>query len=357
MAKTKVAVLFGGVSSEHEVSRVSAAAIVDHIPAHEYDVVKIGITKRGRWLLYPGGTDEMRDGTWSESPDCVPAILSPDRLTHGMVLHHGTVFDAVKLDLVFPVLHGRNGEDGTVQGLLDLSGIPYVGCGVLSSAACMDKATTCKLLERAGIPHAAWVEATREEVADFDSLLPRLLQKLQYPIFVKPSVGGSSVGITKTHNADELRSAAALAGAHDKKILFEQGITGQEVECAVLGNKELIATLPGEIISCNEIYDYAAKYETGDASRLLIPADLPPEKLEEVRALALRAYRELGCEGLARVDSFVEKGTGRVFLNEINTLPGFTPISMYPKLLEADGISFSQLVCRLMELALQRAEE
>ncbi len=356
MSKTRVAVLFGGVSSEYEISCISGAAIAEHLSEELYEVYKIGITKRGRWLLYPGSTDEMRSAQWDKHPDNVPAILSPDRVTHGLLISHGDTLDVVKLDVVIPALHGRNGEDGTVQGLLELAGIPYVGCDVLSSAACMDKVTAICLFEQAGIAHTPWMAVRRRELKDFDTFLNEMLQKLQFPVFVKPSVSGSSVGISKAKTPEELQTAIKVASAHDKMLLFEQFVDGQEIECAVLGNDSLLVSAPGEICSCNESYDYEAKYKSGDASKLLIPAQLSEEKQEEVRELAKKAYRALGCAGLARVDFFVEHGTGRVLLNEINTMPGFTTISMYPKLMEHSGLSFSELCHQLVQHALERAE-
>ncbi len=356
MAKLRVALLFGGISGEHEISCLSAAAIADNMDPDKYEVYKVGITKKGRWLLYPGGTAKMRDGSWDTFPDCVPASITPDATTRGLVLNHGPAFDVVKLDAAFPALHGEGGEDGSVQGLLQLAGIPYVGCGVLASAACMDKAVANALFDHAGIPHTPWAWVSRAELDDSDRLLFRLGNKLRFPLFVKPAASGSSIGVTKVCGAADLRAAMQLAGAHGSKIVLEQAVEGQEVECAVLGNEDPHCTLPGEIISCNEIYDYEAKYQSGDASKLLLPADLPGEKLEEVRRLALRAYKLMGCAGLARIDFFVEAGTGRVLLSEINTMPGFTAISMYPKLMERDGIPFPELVDRLIKLGLERAE-
>lgn len=356
MAKTRVAVLFGGVSSEHEISCLSAAFIADSLSEERYEVYKVGITKKGRWMLYPDGTDMMRDGSWDTCADNAPAILSPDRTTRGLMVGEGDDSRIVKLDVVFPVLHGRNGEDGTVQGLLDLAGLPYVGCGVLASAACMNKACANQIFDAVGIPHTPWMAAGRQELEDFDNLLFRLREKLSFPLFVKPVVGGSSVGITKVKSPEDLRSAASLAAAHDRTILFEQAVVGREVEVAVMGNADPIATLPGEIESCNEIYDYEAKYKSGDASRLYLPARLPESKLEEVRAMAVRAYKALGCTGLSRVDFFVEKNTGRVLLNEVNTMPGFTPISMFPKLMEKKGIAAPELCDRLIHYALEWAE-
>ncbi|MDL2252502.1 D-alanine--D-alanine ligase [Ruminococcaceae bacterium OttesenSCG-928-I18] len=356
MAKIRVALLFGGVSSEHDISCISAAAIADNLGGDKYEVYKIGITKKGRWLLYPGGTEEMRKGKWDKNPDNVPAILSPDRVTHGLVVSHEGNFDTVKIDVVFPALHGRNGEDGTVQGLMDLAGIPYVGCDVLASAACMNKVAANRLFEAVGVPKMPWVAAGRRETGDFDNLLFRLKEVMQFPLFVKPAVGGSSIGISKVKGPEELVAAVKLASAHDKLILFEQGVDGQEVECAVLGNEDPLVSIPGEIRSCNEMYDFEAKYESGDASELLIPAELPEEKREEVQSLAKRAYKALGCSGLSRVDFLVERGTGKVFINEINTMPGFTTISMYPKLMEKCGFTFPELCNQLIHHALERAE-
>lgn len=355
MAKMRVAVIFGGVSSEHEISCISASSIAQALDPDKYEVYKIGITAKGRWLLYPGDTAGMCEGIWHENADNVPAILSPDRTTRGLITCIDGSFDVIKIDLAFPVLHGRNGEDGTIQGLLELAGIPYVGCGVLSSAACMDKSFANLVFDAAGIPHTPWMVADRRDVSDFDALLARLRGKITFPLFVKPAIGGSSIGISKVKDPDELRSAVQLASAHDDRILFEQAIVGREVECAVLGGYRPEATLPGEVVSCNEIYDYEAKYKSDGASRLFLPAELPAETLEEVRAMALRAYTAMGCEGLSRVDFFVEEGTGRVLLNEINTMPGFTQISMYPKLWEMAGLSFPDLCDRLVELALERA--
>ncbi len=356
MSKTKVAVLFGGVSSEHEISCISGAAMAEHLSEEFYEVYKIGITKKGRWLLYPGGTAEMRSAQWDKHPDNVPAVLSPDRVTHGLLVCHEDVLDIIKLDVVLPALHGRNGEDGTVQGLLELAGIPYVGCDVLCSATCMDKVTAIRLFEAAGIEHTPWVSMLRRDIKDSASALVEIQKKLQFPLFVKPSVGGSSVGISKAKTPQELQTAIKVASAHDKVLLFEQAVDGQEVECAVLGDEAPLVTVPGEIRSCNESYDYEAKYKSGDASKLLIPAQLSEEKSREVQALAKKAYRAMGCTGLARVDFFVERGTGRVFLNEINTMPGFTTISMYPKLMEYSGLSFSELCHSLVQQALEQAE-
>ena len=355
MAKQKVCVLFGGVSSEHEVSLMSASSVIRNIPADRYEVIPVGITKKGRWLYYPGPVANLADGSWEQYPDCVPAFISPDATDRGIVKCVDGAFTLQKVDVVFPVLHGKGGEDGTVQGLLELAGIPYVGCGVLSSALCMDKAAANLVMDAAGIDRCEWDYMTRAELPGFDAVADRLERRLGWPIFVKPANAGSSVGISKAHDRRQLLDAVHLALAHDTRIVFERFVTGQEVECAVMGNDGPQGTLPGEILASQEFYTYDDKYIAG-TSRVVIPAQLSPEKLEEVRATAVRAYRTLCCTGLARVDFFVEAGTGRVLLNEINTMPGFTDISMYPKLMLHAGMSYGGLLDRLIQLAFERKE-
>ena len=357
MAKLRIAVLFGGVSSEHEISCLSAATVVRSLDADRYEVTKLGITKKGRWMAYPGGPDGMADGSWETCADNVPAFISPDRTTHGIVLNHAGRFDVVKVDVCFPVLHGKNGEDGTVQGLLAMAGIPCVGCGVFSSAACMDKAAANLIFGVWGLPHTPWMAVHRQELDDYDGILFRMREKMDFPVFVKPAAAGSSVGCTRVDAEADLRNALLLASIHDDTVLLEKAVDGIEVECAVLGNQTLVATRPGEIESCNDSYDYEAKYHSGGKSKLYIPARLPNEKLDEVRAIAEKAYKAMGCAGLARVDFFVERGTNRVLLSELNTMPGFTDISMYPKLMEAEGIPLPTLVDRLVQLALESAED
>ena len=261
------------------------------------------------------------------------------------------------VDVVIPVLHGLWGEDGTVQGLLELAGIPYVGCGVLASAVCMDKAVANAMFDASGIPHTKWLSATRWEIeSDPDGVCDGVIAKLGWPIFVKPANAGSSVGITKAHDRDELKAAIRLALANDRKVVFEAFVDGHEVECAVIGSDPAVSTRPGEILAGAEFYTYDDKYKNG-VSQVVIPAKLPEEKLDEVKTYAAMAYTALGCEGLARCDFFVEKDTGRVLINEINTLPGFTPISMYPKLMEHEGIPVPALIDRLIALALERTEK
>ena len=348
-------VLFGGISSEHEVSRVSAGTFVDNMAPDAYDVIRIGITKDGRWLRTEATSAQMADGSWAELPGNRPCVLSPDRSVHGILTFQpdGSV-EARHVDVVIPALHGLWGEDGTVQGLLKLAGIPFVGCDVLASAACMDKAVACALFEAAGVAHCPWASYTRYQLEqDLDGCCEQLEYKLGYPMFVKPANAGSSVGISKAADRYGLRTAIELALREDDKLVFEAAVEGQEVECAVLGSDPALATRPGEILAGAEFYTYDDKYKNG-VSQVVIPARLSEEKLDEVRGLAAKAYTALGCEGLARCDFFVEKDTGRVLINEINTFPGFTSISMYPKLMEHAGLTVPELIDELVALAMER---
>ncbi|MEG1276000.1 MAG: D-alanine--D-alanine ligase family protein [Ruthenibacterium sp.] len=354
MTKKTVAVLFGGASSEHEVSRMSATSVLANLDREKYDLLAVGITKAGRWFYYEGDPALIQDGAW-EQGKCTPAAFCPGSGLDGLVLFENDRVRTLSVDVVFPVLHGKNGEDGTVQGLLDLAGIPYVGCGVLGSAVCMDKIIANCVMDACGIRRCKWDSMQRADMADFDAIEQRVAHALSYPIFVKPANAGSSVGISKARDKAELRSAVALALQHDDRILFERFVDGQEVECAVRGNEDVTSTLPGEILASKDFYDYEDKYLAG-TSRTAIPAQLAPEKLAEVQTEAVRAYKALCCKGLARVDFFVERKTGEVLLNEINTLPGFTSISMYPKLMMAAGDSYAGLLDSLLALAFQRAE-
>lgn len=353
MQKIRVCVLFGGNSSEHEVSLMSARSILSNIPAGRYEIIPVGITKAGRWLYYPGPLEKLADGSWEKDPGCLPAFLSPDTGCHGLVKCQRGRFVTERVDVVFPVLHGRMGEDGTLQGLLELAGLPYVGCGVLGSALCMDKVAANLVMDACGIARCEWEYMTRDQLPQLPAITERVGRRLGWPVFVKPANAGSSVGISRVNEPGGLRSAVELALAHDDRVVFERMVTGQEVECAVLGNSELSAAGPGEILASEEFYTYNDKYIAG-TSRVVIPARLSEEKLAEVRAVALAAYRALCCRGLARVDFFVEQGTGRVLLNEINTMPGFTDISMYPKLMLAAGMSYGGLLDRLLQLALEK---
>ena len=356
--KMCVVLLFGGMSSEHEVSRVSVGNFVNNIDREKYEVLTVGITKEGRWLYTEATAAQMADGSWEELAGNMACVISPDRADHGMILFtpEGHV-EKVHVDVVIPVLHGLWGEDGTVQGLLELAGIPYVGCGVLASAVCMDKAVANALFEANGVPHTRWLAADRWEIeSDLEGVCDDVEKKLGWPVFVKPANAGSSVGISKVSSRDELKKAIGLALENDRKVVFEAFVDGQEVECAVIGSDPAVATRPGEILAGAEFYTYDDKYKNG-VSQTVIPAHLPEAKLDEVKTYAAMAYTALNCEGLARCDFFVEHGTGRVLINEINTFPGFTSISMYPKLMEHEGLPVPQLIDRLIALALERKEK
>ena len=307
----RVAVLYGGRSGEHEISLRSAKSIIAGLDRAKYEVQRIFITPEGRWQPHP----------ISPEPGGNPGI-----------------------DVVFPVLHGTFGEDGTIQGLLELAGLPYVGAGVLASAVAMDKEVTKRLLIHAGLPVAEYITITRGQHHDF---------KLPFPLFVKPANLGSSVGISKVKTCAELPAALELAGQYDRKILVERGITGREFECSVLGSDQPLAAVPCEVIPSREFYDYEDKYLL-DAAKLIVPAPLTPEQTVEMQRLAVEAYRAVECEGMARVDFLMETATGKFYVNEINTIPGFTSISMYPKMWEAAGVPFTELLDRLIELALER---
>ncbi len=352
--KSNVAVIFGGSSSEHEISLISASFFIRNIPTSLFDVVTVGITKSGKWLLYKGPVENIENGTWEHHPENISASLSPCRHTKGLITLSSKETKIIPIDVVAPILHGKNGEDGTIQGLLELSGIPYVGSGTLSSAICMDKAVTHALLSVANIPqaHYLWFYSDRY-TADRDGIINKINARLSFPIFVKPANAGSSIGVSKVECIEELDQAIALASRHDHKVVVEQGIIGRELECAVIGNRDTHASGIGEICSGAQFYDYDDKYKNGVA-RSFIPANIPQDISEKIRKIAIKAYRYLGCSGLARVDFFLSDD-GEIILNEINTIPGMTPISMYPKLWENAGVSSQELVKMLLNYALQKA--
>ncbi len=325
----KVAIIYGGMSSEHDVSMVSGQNVIDNIDKTKYDIYPLIITKEGKWI----------DKREKEIKD---------------------IFKLLKeMDVVFPVLHGLYGEDGTIQGMLEMAKVKYVGCKVLSSSVSMDKVYTKIIFEKAKIPQAKYIYLKNENTyidenfdemyLENDKIISLVEEKLSFPVFVKPSNSGSSIGISKAKNGAELIKAIADASIYDKKIIIEQAIVGKEVECAVLGNE---ASSVGQILPAEEFYSYNAKYENAE-SQVIIPADLSEEKIEEIRKLALKAFNAVDGSGIARVDFFVEEGTEKVYINEINTMPGFTEISMYPKLWEKAGISYSDLISKLIELGLE----
>lgn len=350
MSKIKVAVLFGGASSEHDISLKSAAFVIENIPRDKYDVVCIGITKKGRWLYYPGGVASIPSSEWERDPDCASAILSPDPIHRGIVTNENGTTTVKKIDVVFPVLHGRNGEDGTVQGLLELARIPYVGCGVLASAACMDKGVTHTILDYNGIRTAKWRMILDHEIIRIEDKVHELEEAIGFPMFVKPANAGSSIGVSRAANEAQLIEGIKLALAHDDKVIIEEEIVGRELEVAVFGYDAPFASFVGEIESCKQFYDFDAKYNLPD-SKLSIPADISPELHETFRQTAIKAYKAMGCKGLSRVDFFLSD-KGEIILNEINTMPGFTSISMYPKLMGHLGMEPKYLIDKLIQQAL-----
>jgi len=388
MTKLRVGILFGGRSGEHEVSLLSAASVLNAIDKDKYEVVPIGITKDGRWLTAEHAEDlltgklvleprSLRAGDPETTPSAAvlargEAVVVPPEPVHrhsGLVpfqtdagLLRRASDRAINVDVIFPVLHGTFGEDGTIQGLLELADIPYVGAGVLGSAAGMDKDIMKSLFIAAGIPIVKHVTILRSAWEKDQKKVQKLVEsKLTYPVFVKPANLGSSVGISKAHNRKELGPAIEDAAKFDRKIVIEQGVGGKkekarEIECSVLGNDEPAASVPGEIVPGKEFYDYAAKY-VDEGSQLIIPAKLTKAETKRVQDLAVAAFQAVDCSGLARVDFLMDPKTRKIFLNEINTMPGFTAISMYPKLWAASGLAYADLIDRLIQLGIERHED
>ena len=356
MKKLSVCILFGGMSPEHEVSLRSAESVLSNIDKEKYNVIPVGITKDGDWVIY-GGKDysELPAGTWMQNPDNCRGVISPIR-GQGLLIFEGDCVVRELIDVVFPVLHGENGEDGAMQGLLQLAGIPYVGPRVSASAVSMDKTLTKLVADQAGVTQAQWLLVRNSELElRMDAVMDQVENRFAYPVFVKPAGTGSSVGVSKAADRAALRAALLKAGTYDEKILVEEFISGREVEVAVMGNQSPMASVCGEIDSGAEFYDYDAKYLT-DTSVAYIPARIPEDVAESVRDAAVKIYSAIGCQGLSRVDFFVTYDENRVVFNEINTIPGFTSISMYPKLFAASGIPYGQLIDELLQLALEAAE-
>jgi D-alanine-D-alanine ligase len=358
--KLRVGVIFGGRSGEHEVSLMSARSVMSAISPEHYEIVPIGITKAGAWIV--GGDPMKALSSGANQADTAPAALLADparqailELSRPQGAGGESILRSTPIDVAFPVLHGPLGEDGTVQGLLELANIPYVGAGVLASAVAMDKAVAKDIFAARGfpiVPHVLvkrklWEQNPAAVIADVEA-------RIAYPCFVKPACLGSSVGISKVHQRGELGPALDLAAQYDRKILVEKAVEpAREIEVSVLGNDEPAASVAGEIIPCREFYDYRAKY-IEERSELIIPAPLPPALSAQIRRIAVEAFLAIDAAGMARVDFLLERGTDRFYLNEINTIPGFTSISMYPKLWEASGIPYSELIDRLIDLALER---
>ncbi|OJI06485.1 D-alanine--D-alanine ligase A [bacterium CG10_46_32] len=349
--KLRVAVLFGGRSGEHEVSLISASSVIKNLDPEKYEVVPIGITKEGRWIAGPDSLALLKSG---KAPNTSNAFIRPEPADTNQASHND-MLRLGKIDVVFPVLHGPYGEDGTIQGFLELTGMPYVGCGVLGSSICMDKVVQKKVLEAEHIKQvlyvwfwaSEWLKKKKDILQEFS---------LAYPVFVKPANMGSSVGISKVKNSEELVQAVEEALQYDRKVLIEQGVPNvREIEVAVLGNQEPRASVAGEIISSNEFYDYDAKYVDGK-SKAIIPCKLSTEEADEIKNIAIATYKALNCEGMARVDFLLDSNMN-MYLNEVNTIPGFTSISMYPKLWEASGLGYKDLLDELIVFALERSKE
>ncbi len=357
--KLKIAVLFGGRSGEHEVSLASARSILDVLDPQKYKVIQVGITHEGAWLTGENARDLLEKG---ETRGLTPCTILPDPSKPGLYAlrftDHGTKLEKLTdIDVVFPVLHGTYGEDGTLQGLLEIADLAYVGAGVTGSSVGMDKGVFKDVMRANGIPVVEAIILLRSEIEkDIQSAIRKAEAVAAYPLFVKPANLGSSVGITKCNSRADLAEGLLEAAAYDRRVLVERGVNGREIEVSVLGNDDPQASVAGEVQPSREFYSYESKYMDG-TSALLIPASLPAETAEKIRSLAVKAHTAIDCAGMSRVDFFLEKETGEVLLNEINTLPGFTSISMYPKLWEASGLPYTKLVDRLIELALERKAE
>lgn len=352
MRKLSVALIFGGKSGEHDVSRISASSIFKNINKEKYDIHTIGITKDGKWMYYSGSAENIENGKWEELADKTVKInLIPNANSKVGIEFNDGGFK--QIDVLFPVLHGPYGEDGKIQGLFDISNIPYVGCGVLASSVGMDKLICKKVFTQIGLPQVNYTYTTKWE---FDTSkndeLDRIEQTLNYPIFVKPANMGSSVGISKVSNRNELLIGINEALKYDRRIVLEQGIDAREIEVAVLGNDEVKSSIAGEIIPAKDFYDYEDKYING-VSKLEIPANINAETMIKIRQMAIDAFKAIDGKGLSRVDFFIDKKDGEIYINEINTLPGFTNISMYPKLWDATGIQYTDLIDNLIKLAIE----
>lgn len=350
--KKKICVIFGGESTEYEVSLRSAYSVISNLDKNTYDIITVGIRKDGKWFLYEGDYDCIPSDRWYSDNLCEVSIVHGSKESALAIFNPDGTYKKVQFDVAFPVLHGKNGEDGTIQGLFELAGIKYVGMGVIASSVGMDKTFTKIIFKNAGIPQANWITIAKHELIKLDEKMQDAEAKLAYPMFVKPANAGSSIGIGKAKNKDELKACIEEAFKFDRKVLVEEFLTGHEVECAVLGNRGNVkASCVGEIVASQEFYTYDAKYSADSTSELYIPAKLEEKYSEKVRENAIKAFEALDGKGLSRVDFFVDEEKGKFWINEINTLPGFTSISMYPKLFEASGIPYGELLTQLVEIA------
>ncbi|MCG8482669.1 MAG: D-alanine--D-alanine ligase [Clostridia bacterium] len=354
-SKIKLGIIFGGRSGEHVVSLMSATSVIRAVDKQKYDIICIGITRQGRWMLYEGPVENIENGQWEEIAQNL-YDQNPNQYAFDLIGTHNPLKD--KVDVVFPVLHGPYGEDGTIQGLFEMADIPYVGAGVLGSVTAMDKACSKVLFERENLPICDYTVIFRKDFEeDPNEIIAQIEKDFDYPVFIKPANLGSSVGISKAHNPKELLEGLLEACRYDRKIIIEEFINCREIETGVMGNDNPKAAAVGEIIPSKEFYDYEAKYFDGGKSKICIPANIKKEQEEKIRALAIDAYKALDCCGFARVDFFISKETEKIYINEINTIPGFTAFSMFPLLWEEEGVEYSKLIDKLIAYALEKYEE
>ena len=352
MSKIRAAVIFGGTSSEHETSLASAADIIDALPRDKYEVICIGITKKGRWLYYPGDTEGILNGEWEKDSDCTPAILSPDPINKGIIKIENGDTSYKRIDVIFPVLFGRSGEDGTLTGLMNMSGVPYVGSDISAAAVCMDKAYTRMILGYNGIKTSNWRMMFRRELNDIDEKCEEFVNELCFPIIVKPANFGSAAGINRTEDFESLKEAIKIALTHDDKVVVEEFIEGKELQAAVFGYDAPVISEIGEVKVSKAAYDFNDIFSKID---FVIPAELEDSTSRYIKSMAARAFRLLGCQGLARVD-FYYTPEGEIIISQINAMPEFTRESMYPKLMENMGLSYSILLDKLIEQAMENSE-
>lgn len=355
MAKIKTAVIFGGTSQEHDLSLASAAEVIRSIPQDKYDVTPIGITRKGRWLYFPGDVGEIADGSWELNPDCTSAILSPDPLHRGIITLENGEATVRRIDVVFPTIQGKRGADGTVQGLLDMSGIPYVGSGLLASASCMDKSHTHMVLDDYGIKTAEWKLITQRDLNNIDEKCIEISECFEFPIAVKPANSGCSAGTSTAHNLSELITAMKIAFSNDNKVVVEKFVSGRKLEVAVFGYDAPFASYVGEILPTEKEYN-PTEVRKSSGDDLQIPADLPDNVHNMIRETAVKAFKALGCKGIARVDFFLQKD-GTLLLNKIGTAPGLRLNSVYPKLMKHLGMEMPYLIDKLLEQAIENSEK
>ena len=354
MAKIKAAVIFGGTAREHELSLASAAEVIKSIPQDKYEVICIGITRKGRWLYFPGDVEDIANGTWEQDPDCASALISPDPLHRGIITIENGEATIRKIDVAFPVLMGKWGGDGTIQGLLDLSGIPYVGSGVLASASCMDKSHTHMVMDDYDIKTAAWQLITQREINSIDERCADIADKLGYPLVVKPANSGSNAGVSIAENGEQFLAAVKLAFSNDNKVVVEKYVRARKLEAAVLGYDQPVCSDIGEIASPDSTYD-PNNFNVSTGDDLKVPADISPDLAKKVRETAVTAFKALGCKGLARVDLFLTED-GELLLNKIGTMPGLRKTSVFSKLMSGLGYSHEELIDELLEQAADNAD-